>query len=76
MSKKAKGESIRQKLKSLSAKSGVLYYNIETVFLIERLLTRLLTDKELSKRLVFKGGFSVFKSTILLDIPWTLMPYL
>lgn len=57
MSKKAKGESIRQKLKSLSSKSGVRYYNVETVFLIERLVARLLTDKELSKRLVFKGGF-------------------
>lgn len=57
MSKKVKGESIRQKLKSLSSKSGVRYYNVETVFLIERLVARLLTDKELSRRLVFKGGF-------------------
>ncbi len=57
MTTKAKGTSIRQKLTTLSSKLGVKYSNLETAFLLERLLARLLTDKNLSKHLVFKGGF-------------------
>jgi hypothetical protein len=30
---------------------------VETVFLIERLVARLIADKKLSQNLVFKGGF-------------------
>lgn len=33
------------------------YRNLETVFLIERLVARLIADKKLSQHLVFKGGF-------------------
>lgn len=36
---------------------GVQYSNFETVFLIERLVARLISDKSLSQHLVFKGGF-------------------
>jgi predicted nucleotidyltransferase component of viral defense system len=57
MTTKSKGESIRQKLTALSTKLGVKYSNIETAFLIERLLARLMADKTLSNHLVFKGGF-------------------
>lgn len=57
MTTKSKGESIRQKLTALSTKLGVKYANIETAFLIERLLARLMADKTLSNHLVFKGGF-------------------
>lgn len=57
MTTKAKGESIRVKLKNLSSKLNVKYSDLETVFLIERLVARLISDKALAKSLVFKGGF-------------------
>lgn len=57
MTTKSKGESTRQKLTILSSKMGVKYSNIETAFLIERLIARLMNDKKLSNHLVFKGGF-------------------
>lgn len=57
MTTKSKGDSIRQKLIHLSNKIDAKYQNIETVFLIERLVARLIADKSLSKSLVFKGGF-------------------
>lgn len=57
MTTKAKGESVRQKLTALSKKLGVQYNNIETVFMIERLVARLIADKNLASHLVFKGGF-------------------
>jgi predicted nucleotidyltransferase component of viral defense system len=66
MTTKSKGESVRQKLNALSAKLGVKYSNLETVFLIERLVARLIADKTLHQRLVFKGGFvglKVYEST-------------
>ena len=57
MSTKAKGSSVRQKLVDLSTKQGVPYPNLETAFLIERLVARLMSSEELRKALVFKGGF-------------------
>ncbi|MEQ1664936.1 MAG: nucleotidyl transferase AbiEii/AbiGii toxin family protein [Bdellovibrionales bacterium] len=57
MTTKAKGESIRVRLKSLTSKLKVKYSDIETIFLIERLVARLISDKSLAQHLVFKGGF-------------------
>lgn len=57
MTTKAKGISVRQKLSDLSQKYDVSYENIETAFMIERLVARLVADKKLSENLVFKGGF-------------------
>jgi len=57
MTTKAKGESVRQKLIALAKKLEVKYRDIETVFLIERLVARLIADKKLANNLVFKGGF-------------------
>lgn len=57
MTTKSKGESVRQKLTVLSKKIGVQYKNIETLFMIERLVARLIADKKLASHLVFKGGF-------------------
>lgn len=57
MTTQSKGSSVRQKITNLSNELSVPYQNIQTVFLIERLVARLVVDKELSKRLVFKGGF-------------------
>jgi hypothetical protein len=65
MSSKTKGDSVRQKLITLSKKLGVKYSDLETVFLIERLVARLVASKKLADRLVFKGGFvglKVYKS--------------
>jgi predicted nucleotidyltransferase component of viral defense system len=54
---KAKGTSIRQKIIDLGKKLGVEPRDLETVFLIERLVVRLIADKHLASHLVFKGGF-------------------
>ncbi len=57
MTTKAKGTSIRQKLVNLSVDIGVPFQNLETAFILERLVARLTADAELRKHLVFKGGF-------------------
>ena len=57
MTTKAKGNSVRQKLVDMSTKLGVAFPNLETAFLIERLVARLVANSELRKVLVFKGGF-------------------
>lgn len=57
MTTKSKGESVRQKLTLFSKKLGAKYKDVETVFMIERLVARLIADKHLSSHLVFKGGF-------------------
>ncbi len=54
---KSKGDSIRKKLSNLAHKLEVPYRNLETSFLIERLVARLVDDKKLKSNLVFKGGF-------------------
>lgn len=56
MSTKSKGTSVAQKLASLAAKTSVQYEHLATEFLIERLLARLIGNKDLHKSLVFKGG--------------------
>ena len=57
MTTKSKSDSVRKKLSNLAQKLKVPYRNVETVFLIERLVARLVADKKLSQHLVFKGGF-------------------
>lgn len=57
MTTKAKGTSIRQKLINLSVEKGVPFQNLETAFILERLVARLTADADLQKHLVFKGGF-------------------
>lgn len=61
MTTKSKGESVRQKLTTLSKKMGVDYKDLETLFMIERLVARLIADKHLASHLVFKGGFVCLK---------------
>jgi hypothetical protein len=51
------GNSIRHRLLDPSGKLGTSYQNLETVFLLERFVARLLTDEAISEHLVFKGGF-------------------
>lgn len=66
MTTKSKGTSIRQKIIDLSSELGVKHSNIETAFLIERLVARLVASESLSKKLVFKGGYvglKVYKSS-------------
>lgn len=57
MKTKAKGTSVRQKITDLATKLNVPFQNIQTAFMIERLVARLVADKNLAKHLVFKGGF-------------------
>ncbi len=57
MTTKAKATSIRQKLIDLGRNLNVAPRDLETVFMIERLVARLIADKNLANRLVFKGGF-------------------
>jgi Nucleotidyl transferase AbiEii toxin, Type IV TA system len=57
MTTKSRGNSIRQKLVDLSITKEIAFPNIETAFLIERLVARLVSDSKLRKALVFKGGF-------------------
>jgi len=57
MTTKSRSNSIRKKLSNLAYKLNVPYRNLETVFLIERLVVRLVADKKLNQNLVFKGGF-------------------
>ena len=49
--------SIRQKLLNLSQKKGVSYQYVVTTFLIERLVVRIVSEEQLYKSLVFKGGY-------------------
>lgn len=48
---------MRQKLINLSLENGVPFQNLETAFILERLVARLIAEAELQKHLVFKGGF-------------------
>ncbi len=57
MTTKAKGNSVRQRITDLSKKLNVPFQNVQTAFMIERLVARLVADKTLSQNLVFKGGF-------------------
>ncbi len=57
MTTKAKGTSVRQKLVDLATKLDVPFQNVQTAFILERLVARLVADKKLAKHLVFKGGF-------------------
>lgn len=57
MTTKAKGQSVRQRLINLSLEAGLPYQNVETAFILERLVARLLADETLNRHLVFKGGF-------------------
>ena len=49
--------SISAKISNLARKQGVTYQSMSTAFLIERLLARIVSDKTLLKKLVFKGGY-------------------
>ncbi len=57
MTAKAQGTSVRQRLINLSTDLGVPYQNLETAFILERLVARLISDEDLQQHLVFKGGF-------------------
>ncbi|MGE3263129.1 MAG: nucleotidyl transferase AbiEii/AbiGii toxin family protein [Bacteriovoracia bacterium] len=54
---KSKGDSIRQRLANLSAQRKVQFSNLETAFLLERLVARIVATPSLQSAIVFKGGF-------------------
>jgi hypothetical protein len=58
MTTKAKGTSIRQKITDLATKLDVPFQNIQTAFMIERLVARLVADKNLAKHLEFNEAFN------------------
>lgn len=74
MTTKAKGTSVRQRLINLSVEIGVPFQNLETAFILERLVARLTADAELQKHLVFRGGFVALKSITLHDTREMSMP--
>lgn len=57
MNNNPKATSISARLLKLAKDQDVLYQNLLTAFLIERLAVRLVADSELNKSLIFKGGF-------------------
>ena len=61
MTTKAKGISATQKLVTIAGRMDALYSDVLTIFLIERLVARLVSESQLRKLLVFKGGFVGFK---------------
>ena len=52
---KNKAEIIRTKLLEISARENVSFQNIQTMFLLERMVARLTAVKELFDSIVFKG---------------------
>ena len=57
MSKANQARSVAARLSNISQTEGVTYQNIATAFLIERLLARLVLNSDLTKCLIFKGGY-------------------
>lgn len=57
MTTKELGDSVRHRLQNLSLKTGSTYQSLQTTFILERLVARLVSDELLSEHLVFKGGF-------------------
>ena len=49
--------SIRERLSQMAIKQKIPFKNLETQFLLERLIVRLLTHPKLHDRLIFKGGY-------------------
>ena len=62
--------SINKKLSNLSKKLGVPHKNIVTEFLIERLLARIISNKALHDKIVFKGAMFVCVYMLLNVILW------
>lgn len=54
---KNKAEMIRTKLLEISARENVSFQNIQTMFLLERMVAKLTSVKELFDSIVFKGGY-------------------
>ena len=57
MSLKSKAQSIKAKLKNLAKQEGVSYHYLEMSFLLERIVARLTSVKNVQEALIFKGGF-------------------
>ena len=55
------GKSIRQRLNNLAKQKGIPVHELTTDFLIERMLVRVVNNKTLFDKLVFKGGYVAVK---------------
>jgi hypothetical protein len=49
--------SIRKKLLLIATKKNIAYQNVQTMFLLERMVARLTRKKELFDTIIFKGGY-------------------
>jgi predicted nucleotidyltransferase component of viral defense system len=54
-------KSIRQRLNNLAKQKGIPVHELTTNFLIERMLVRVVNNKTLFDKLVFKGGYVAVK---------------
>lgn len=57
MTKKDKAKSISKKLSNLAKKRDTPFRNIAMAFYLERLLARIVANKQIVKHIVFKGGY-------------------
>lgn len=57
MNRQSQAVSIRQRLSNFAQQYGLSYQNVATTFLLERLVARITSNKDLHQSLVFKGGY-------------------
>lgn len=55
------GKSINQRIGNIAKKINVFHQNVVTDFLLEKLLTRIISDKALHDKVIFKGGYVCLK---------------
>jgi predicted nucleotidyltransferase component of viral defense system len=55
------GRSINQRINNIAKKLNVFHQNVMTDFLLEKLLTRIISSKELHDKVIFKGGYVCLK---------------
>ena len=54
---KSSVHKIKERIKKLALKDGADFEDVFTLFVIERAVVRLMTNKKLARSMIFKGGF-------------------
>ena len=57
MNLQSKAISIRKRLSNYARENNFVYQNVETSFLLERLVVRITSSKKLQNNMIFKGGY-------------------
>ena len=57
MNLQSKAVSIRKRLSNYARENNFVYQNVETAFLLERLVVRITSIKKLRDNIIFKGGY-------------------